>query len=329
MDISTEIAAVQAASEGSELRQPLINALNKINNGTLPSVTSQDIGKILKVGTNGWEVGEKSGYMPVPVNSLSISSNNTYDVTNYAEAVVAVPQGGITQADEGKVVSNGVLVTQTTHAEITQNGTYDTTLNDEVVVNVAGSGLPSGYTSLSYIQSDGTQWIDTGLKAQGKMYIEIELEIPETVSSGWYPIFGGCDGNASLSFTLGSNVMKLGASQYNYTWNDTADAVSPATVHFVHMGNFVVVDAKLLNTYTKSTFVSSNNAALFGRFVGGVFQGCGMQIRIYSLKIYIDSVLTRNYIPAMRNSDNEVGLWDSITQTFFENQGTGSFSYSA
>lgn len=93
MDISTEIAAIQAASQGSELRQPLVGALNKLNSGSLPTVTASDAGKILKVGANGWEVGEKSGYMPVPSASLIISSNNTYDVTNYAEALVNVPSG--------------------------------------------------------------------------------------------------------------------------------------------------------------------------------------------------------------------------------------------
>lgn len=47
--------------------------------------------------------------------------------------------GGISPSDEGKVVSNGVLVSQTAHAEVTQNGTIDTTLNNSVVVNVPQS----------------------------------------------------------------------------------------------------------------------------------------------------------------------------------------------
>lgn len=140
MDISTEIAAIQAASEGSELRQPIVDALTTLNSGTLPAVTASDAGKILKVGANGWEVGEKSGYMPVPSASLSVSENGTYDVTNYASTVVNVPQTSVTQADNGKVVSNGVLVEQSAHAEIIQNGTYDTTLNNEVTVNISGGG---------------------------------------------------------------------------------------------------------------------------------------------------------------------------------------------
>lgn len=93
MDISAEIAAIQAASQGSELRQPLVGALNKLNTGSLPAVTVSDVGKILKVGTNGWEVGEKSGYMPVPTDTKRITENGTYDVTNYASASVNVSDG--------------------------------------------------------------------------------------------------------------------------------------------------------------------------------------------------------------------------------------------
>ena len=43
-----------------------------------------------------------------------------------------------TAADEGKVVSNGALVTQTAYpTTITENGTYNTTENNSVTVNVA------------------------------------------------------------------------------------------------------------------------------------------------------------------------------------------------
>ena len=74
----------------------------------------------------------------------NISSNGTYNASGdnadgYKKVVVSVPNTYVA-GDEGKVVSNGALVSQTS-ASYNVNGTYDTTLKNSVTVNV-----PSGAT---------------------------------------------------------------------------------------------------------------------------------------------------------------------------------------
>ena len=86
-----------------------------------------------------------------PTGSIDISENGTYDVTNYASASVNVPNS-YSASDEGKVVSNGALASQTSRSVIA-NGTYDTTLNDSVEINVPQGITPTGTLS---IQQDGT-----------------------------------------------------------------------------------------------------------------------------------------------------------------------------
>ena len=67
----------------------------------------------------------------------SITANGTdIDVTNYQKVDVNV-SGSLTPSDEGKVVVNGELVSQTS-ATYTANGNYDTTAIDDVTVNVDG-----------------------------------------------------------------------------------------------------------------------------------------------------------------------------------------------
>lgn len=80
--------------------------------------------------------------IPTGTKNISITANGTTteDVTSYASAsITANVPNSYTASDEGKVVSNGSLVSQSS-ATYTENDTYDTTLVDEVTVNVSGGG---------------------------------------------------------------------------------------------------------------------------------------------------------------------------------------------
>lgn len=74
----------------------------------------------------------------IPTGSKSIDTNGTHDVAGYASAAVSVPNS-YAAGDEGKVVSNGALVSQTT-TTVSDNGTVDTTTIREVTVSVSGGG---------------------------------------------------------------------------------------------------------------------------------------------------------------------------------------------
>jgi len=94
---------------------------------------------------------------PTPeVIPITITRNGTYNKTSntlgYNPVIVNVPNT-YTQADEGKVVSDGALVTQT-EINITQNGTYDTTENNIINVNVSGGGGGDEYIATIGIEND-------------------------------------------------------------------------------------------------------------------------------------------------------------------------------
>lgn len=128
-----------------------------------------------------------SGGGITPTGTINITSNGTVDVTNYASASVAVPNPStgtkqisitsngtttedVTQyanaqitanvpnsysaVDEGKVVSNGALVAQTSDT-VTANDTYDTTLINSLTVAVSGGG--SGLSLIDTITATGVR----------------------------------------------------------------------------------------------------------------------------------------------------------------------------
>ena len=75
----------------------------------------------------------------VDTGTKNITANgNGQDVVGYAAVNVAVPNS-YSASDEGKVVSNGALVAQTSDT-VTANDTYDTTLINSLTVNVSGGG---------------------------------------------------------------------------------------------------------------------------------------------------------------------------------------------
>ena len=81
----------------------------------------------------------------------------------FADAVSGID--AYSASDEGKVVSNGELVAQTSQ-EITSNGTYDTTLVSQIIANVSGGGGGSANVL------SGTSAPTANLGNDGSIYIQ-------------------------------------------------------------------------------------------------------------------------------------------------------------
>ena len=122
-----------------------IRAKNGGSSGYRPSEMAAAIAAI-----SGATLGTKS----VTANGTYAASSDSLDGYSSVTVNVANSYGN---SDEGKVVSSGALVSQTSRT-VTVNGTYDTTTNDEVTVNVSGGGgaLTPDYAGLSYAYLGGT-----------------------------------------------------------------------------------------------------------------------------------------------------------------------------
>lgn len=355
MDISAEIAAIQAASQGSELRQPLVGALNKLNSGSLPAVTASDTGKILKVGANGWEVGEKSGYMPVPSASLNITENGTVDVTNYAEAVVNVSSGGSPVLITKNILSNGTYNAQNDNADgyssVTVNvsggggstnilsGTSEPTSvqgsNGDIYLQYVDSDIGpeiSAYKRLVSIITTGTQWIDTGFTPSANTKLEFDVEITGYQASSGSFLFGVrsginfegytyADNNKRLFFRIG-NVSNYGAFN-NYGQRLLID-YDASGINVKDLSGTQIQNIPFNNTPTGT---ASQSMFLFT--LRGYGNSTAGKYKLYSLKIYESGTLVRNFIPSYRVSDDVVGLYDLVNNVFYTNSGTGTFDYEA
>lgn len=303
-----------------------------VNNGKLTAKSAAEFGgavlEPLNVTANG-DYNPPSGvdgfdsvHVAVPSATLttkSITQNGTYNASQdnadgYSSVTVAVPGGATIEP-----------------LEVTQNGTFNPPSGVDgyapVTVNVSGgSVLPSGYRQKQYLEASGTQYIDTGIKAQGGYYAEVEFEFSSS-ETGWHAIISGENSNVNKSVRFMHNGMTGGTVQNNTNYYDFTKSFSVNKKYKACVGNGLVIDGEFFTKFTKSTFTSDNNVALFANITGsGTVEGYFIG-RIYSCTIWINGEIVRNFIPCVRDSDDAAGMYDIANDVFYANAGTGSFNY--
>ena len=130
-------------------------------------------------GTYTLKVTKGGGGGSATIIEKNITSNGTYNASSdsadgYNPVNVSVPNS-YSAGDEGKVVSNGALVSQTA-ATYTVNSVYDTTLIDTVTVNVSGGG-GSGLTLLT-TDSVAVTTVSTSTSTVKTIEVSFEDNVP-------------------------------------------------------------------------------------------------------------------------------------------------------
>lgn len=182
--------------------------------------------------------------------------------------------------------------------------------------------VPEGYQRLEYIESTGTQYIDTGFKPNQDTRVVCKTVCEVSSTANW--VFGARTSNASNQFTF------LGASAGTYASGFATAAVNfPASLNTT---NPIVVDKNKtvtnINggnavTNTTATFTAPVNLALFAVNTNGTISYG--KVKLYYVQIYDNGILVRDFIPC-KTPSGEIGLYDTITQSFYGNAGTGTFS---
>lgn len=182
------------------------------------------------------------------------------------------------------------------------------------------SGLPSGYTQLEYIQSSGTQYIDTKFKPNQNTRV---VGVFKTIDTG-IPYFWW--GARTSSETVNFCTLRVGSGvRSDYGESKVKVLSSPSTEK-------VLIDqSKNICTYATtsieneiSTFVSQYSLFLFAANTGGQAGYFGHH-KMYSCKIYDNETLVRDFVPC-KNATGAVGLYDTVEGQFYANAGTGTFT---
>ena len=193
-------------------------------------------------------------------------------------------------------------------------------------------GLPAGYQQVEYIESTGTQYIDTGVSGGINASYEIIFNSLGRVNVVYEQYFAG---NKS------SSIPKLFENP-----NGTIRAQVGGDIYVGRITNKYKIEYKVSGELVVDDVVIGSFGPLgngWGSLSWYVFSSHGENnlksiMSLYKLKMYTDGILVRNYIPCYStttvvNSNgvsvpaNTKGLYDLVEGKFYTNQGTGEFLY--
>ena len=183
--------------------------------------------------------------------------------------------------------------------------------------------LPSGYTKLAYIQSTGTQWVDTGFKPNQNTRIKMDCNVIG-FNSGDAFLFGAriASGNTAFCLAADDANTRWFALYGNAVQNPTGTCTGKHSIDFNQ--NVLTLDGKNF-TFAKTTFQSSYNLLLFATITNGNVDSQRGQMAVYSCQIYNNGTLVRDFVPCI-NASGSVGLYDFVGRQFYGNAGTGAFT---
>lgn len=177
----------------------------------------------------------------------------------------------------------------------------------QMFVNTGASNtVPSGLIELDYIESTGVQAIDTLVIAKDITKVVTDFQLVSVVS--------GTESQVMAVWSDENNCMQCGSNGTNFmatsrgtTYSQTSNVLART------IGTSAPVGSPNISI---SIFAQNNTSWL-------------SKTKLYSCKIYKDTTLVRDFIPAKRVSDGMCGLWDKVNYKFYTDINGNNFTASS
>ncbi len=195
-------------------------------------------------------------------------------------------------------------------------------------------GLPDGFTAVEYIQTSGSQRIDTGVKSSASVGLSADFCFVDTRSNqNLAQAYSQPEHYQLLVLMISSWNSPDGAVWFVCGYLDTMQYLKKADTdrhiyHFNADGQYTVemdgIQYKKADP-SKTTFpADARNLYFFARnspFVDGY-----ARMKLYSCAMYDGGRKIRDFKPCL-DADGVPCLYDLISKTAFYNQGSGSFTW--
>lgn len=218
-----------------------------------------------------------------------------------------------------KIYDNGALVRdfipcQTSFGEV---GLWDN-VNGEFYGNAGTGAFIAGpvaeYAKLEYIESTGSQYVDTGFKPGSTTRLVADMEVLTGTTSF---LFGSRHNSSANASSYSFSMPQISGTSLRSDYGSTEKTISVNPVQRLNIDmdkNRTEVNGIVVTT-TAQTFRSSYNLCLFAVNTAGTIFATKTTARLYSCQIYDNGTLVRDYIP-VRRVDGTVGLLDQVNFVF-------------
>lgn len=177
----------------------------------------------------------------------------------------------------------------------------------------------ANYEALEYLESNGTQYINTGVNPSNTTRIILRCAWIKGTAN-----FIGSKASKGFIIYYPSN-QGVFYTMFVSSYSSTGIAGVSGKITDIDMNgttNTITIDGTSV-ALTTGTFSTTVPMHMFGYNSNGTPTTSGT-LRIYSCKIYNNGTLIRNYIPC-RNANGELGMYDITNKLFYGNLGTGEF----
>ena len=180
-------------------------------------------------------------------------------------------------------------------------------------------------TKVNYIESTGTQYIDTGVKPSNSTKVDIKF-MYNSLNGFVYGSRTSSSGSDAHEFII--NASGLVFPQFDGQHSEVSSSYNKIGEEYIlsNSQSGAYINGNLIKSYNTATFSSKHSMFLFGLNQNGTVEYRKFIGRLYYCKIYNGDTLVRDFVPVIDGS-NIACLYDRVEKKCYYNAGTGTFSY--
>ena len=255
------------------------------------------------------------------------------DLSNFAIYYFGIPSGMFSSSVPWNIVAEYQGEETTATIIVDTNAFYDIVLTYRV---------PYDYQEVEYLESNGSQYIDTLISTDsiGEMKAKIMIITPTGNMPEWcfggsnatknYPYYA-TNGFGIISYSNGNSYFDANQNEYPLYYTYANGYVGDFSLLFSDSNTIFSITMPPATpspvTWDRMPITCNRNFYLFTmNYIDGANLTTTNKNRFYSCEITNrQNQIVSNFIPCYRKADSVAGMYDNVNHRFLTNQGTGTF----